>query len=412
MKKVSLICLVSVLLAMLCLLSAGAAEIPKVTNKTVAYISYNTGNNDYSGMSADEAKQMLAGRKNDGVVSLLPDGGTMVACGKIFLGVSYTLPKLSSPLLITSNDGKTNYLTEFPLDNPATSLKTVAGAVFTLQSDVIMDDLILFNEYSENSVLQVTDGATLVIGDGVICKYNPNLPAPAYMRIEVDEGATVILNTGIFQSVTGKGTILNYGAMVIEGNVPVIAKAHEFKATRTYKNQFADVTEGHWFYPYVKTAYEYGLANGTSDTKFSPDGSFTVAQALTVAANIHALYNGNTVRAAKAGESWYAPYVEYCTANGIIEKAQFKSYDADITRGDMAIVFAAILPESEYTAVRSGDFSDIKSGDACKSAAQKLYRAGIVGGDTKGNYNAANKITRAEACVIFTRLAAAEYRAK
>ena len=412
MKKVSLICLVFALLATLCLLSAGAAEIPKVTNKTVAYISFNTGNNDYSGMSADEAKQMLAGRKNDGVVSLLPDGGTMVACGKIFLGVSYTLPKLTSPLLITSNDGKTNYLTEFPIENPATSLKTVGGAVFTLQSDVIMDDLILFNEYSENTVLQVTDGATLVIGDGVICKTNPNLPTPTYMRIEVDEGATVILNTGIFQSVTGKGTILNYGAMVIEGNVPVIAKAHEFKATRSYKNQFADVTEGHWFYPYVKTAYEYGLANGTADKKFTPDGSFTVAQALTVAANIHALYNGNTVRAAKTGENWYAPYVEYCTTNEIIGVTQFKNYDANITRGDMAIVFASILPESEYTAVRSGDFSDIQSGDACKSAAQKLYRAGIVGGDTKGNYNAANEITRAEACVIFTRIAAAEYRAK
>ena len=39
-----------------------------------------------------------------------------------------------------------------------------------------------------------------------------------------------------------------------------------------------------------------------------------------------------------------------------------------------------------------------------------LANAGIVGGDTKGNYNAANEITRAEACVIFTRIAVASMR--
>lgn len=411
MKKAKFVCALAALLAALCALSVLAADIPTVTDSAVAYISYNNGNNDYSGLSADEAKKMMAGPKNDGVVSLVPNGGKIIACGKIFLGASYKLPKLGGTLLITSNDGQTNYLTELPADNPATSLKMAAGAVFTLQSDVILDDLILFNEYSKNNTIKVTNGATLVIGDGVICKTNPNLKAPAYMHIEVEEGATAILQTGIFQSVTGDGTILNYGAMVIEGDVPVIPAAPSFKTVRTYQNQFADVAEKQWFYAYVKTAYEYGLANGTADTKFSPDGKFTVAQALTVAANIHAIYNGKTVNTAGAA-NWYDPYVSYCVANGIITASQFDKYDRAITRGEMAVVFAGILPESSYTAVRDGSFPDVKDGDACRDAVLKLYRAGLVGGDDKGNFNPANGITRAEACVIFTRIAAAEYRAK
>ena len=189
--------------------------------------------------------------------------------------------------------------------------------------------------------------------------------------------------------------------------------ASKFTASRTYENQFTDVTEKHWFYPYVKTAYEYTLANGTSTTKFSPDGKFTVAQALTAAVNIHKAYYNKTVRAAAAGEAWYAPYVEYCIANGIIKDGQFTNPNADISRGDMAIIFANILPESEYTAIRDGSNPDVTDSMPCAAAVRKLYRAGIVGGDAgSGNYRPSAAIARSEACVIFTRIAAAEYRQK
>lgn len=156
----------------------------------------------------------------------------------------------------------------------------------------------------------------------------------------------------------------------------------KFTFTRSYDDNFTDVTAAHWFYSFVRDAYRIGLANGTSQTKFSPDMTFTVAQAITAAANIHRIYNGKTVRAAAAGEAWYTPYAEYCVQNGIISDGQFASYDANITRGDMAIVFANILPDSEYAAVRDGGaIPDVTDGMACCDAVRKLYRAGIVSGD-------------------------------
>lgn len=186
----------------------------------------------------------------------------------------------------------------------------------------------------------------------------------------------------------------------------------KFVANRAYDGRFTDVSDSHWFAPYVKNAYELSLANGTSATKFSPDNTFTVAQALTAAANIHTVYNGKSVRAAQSGEAWYVPYVEYCVQNGIIKEGQFTDVNANITRGDMAIVFANILPDSEYTATKSGSNPDVTSDMACYNAVMKLYRAGIVGGDAKtGNYRPSDSIKRSEACVIFTRIAMNDARA-
>ncbi len=187
----------------------------------------------------------------------------------------------------------------------------------------------------------------------------------------------------------------------------------KFAPKRTYAGQFTDVTTDKWFYKFVKLAYEYALANGTSTAKFSPDNKFTVAQALTAAANIHTAYHGGAVRAAVNGEKWFDPYVEYCVQSGIITKTQFANYDKNITRGEMATVFANILPDGEYAAVRSGANPDVTSDMACASAVRKLYQAGIVGGDAgTGNYRPNDEIIRSEACVIFTRIAVASERAK
>ena len=47
----------------------------------------------------------------------------------------------------------------------------------------------------------------------------------------------------------------------------------------------------------------------------------------------------------------------------------------------------------------------------CAAAVQKLYRAGIVGGDAgTGNYRPNDEMARSEACVIFTRICAAAKR--
>ena len=228
--------------------------------------------------------------------------------------------------------------------------------------------------------------------DGLVIGNGTKQPAPLSTVYTVGVNPTPV-----------SGKVLNFTAV----NAP------KFSYSREYDGRFTDVTKNHWFYSFVEKAYRMALANGTSATKFSPDSTFTVAQALTAAANIHTVYSGTKVRAAVAGEKWYDPYVEYCVQNGIITAGRFTNYDANITRGDMAIVFANILPDSEYAATRDGMPADVASGNACYAAVSKLYKAGIVGGDAgTGKYRPADSIKRSEACVIFTRIAMASERIK
>ena len=200
-------------------INSGAEIInrPVESSDTLVYINYGAGKDTNDGLTPATAKKTMAMTATTGAAVLLKEnGGTLVATGKIFLGGSCALPVCKKTVRITSNDGEKNWMNAEPVSNPSTALKMAADAVLTLQSDVIMDDLILFNEYSKNSTIKVTNGATLVIGKNVYCETNPNLPKPVYMNIVVEKGSTVILDGGIFQNVSGDGRILNNGAEILD----------------------------------------------------------------------------------------------------------------------------------------------------------------------------------------------------
>lgn len=367
----------------------------------VAYIAYNEGDNKNDGLSASTPKKTLyRPEETQGAMHIVRGGGTLVIPGRLYISVDYTIPKLGSELTITGEYKGTNYVNPEPEKNPAGGMiKMATGKSLIIETDVRFENIILFQEGATQNKIVVADGATVTFGEGVQWKSLRDWN----MMLQVEKGGMVIFETTShgFESIAGDGIVI----------IPeTIAK---FEATRAYDGRFTDVTANHWFYTYVKTAYEYALANGTSATKFSPDNKFTVAQALTAAANIHTAYYGDSVPAAKSGEAWYDPYVKYCIDNGIIVVGQFDDVSKNITRGEMATVFANILPADEYEAVRSGSNPDVTSDMACYAGVQKLYNAGIVGGDAgTGNFRPNDEIVRSEACVIFTRIAAKEYRAK
>ena len=179
-----------------------------------------------------------------------------------------------------------------------------------------------------------------------------------------------------------------------------------FARVRTYRGGFTDVAAGAWYADYIAAAYEYGLVSGTTATTFSPGDGFTVAAALTAAANIRIAYTGVPVGAPQSGDAWYMPYLRYCIENGIVADGQFTDFDRRITRGEMATVFAKALPAAEYERLRDGAPADVAFGSADYEGIVTLYAAGIVNGDAgSGNYRPTDAISRAEACVIFSRLA-------
>ena len=76
----------------------------------------------------------------------------------------------------------------------------------------------------------------------------------------------------------------------------------------------------------------------------------TVAEAITLAARTNNNYGTADYDFSVAdGEQWYEPYVEYAVNKGIISETDFSDYDALITRGQMAKIFASALPSESRT---------------------------------------------------------------
>lgn len=351
-----------------------------------------------------------------------------------------------------------------------------------------------------------------------------------------------------------------------------------FEKVNTYDNNFSDVKDTNWFAKDVKSAYELGFMNGKAEGLFDPNGNVTVAEGITMAARVHAIYNGNeikkeeapavaagdeirfdfdsldghtlnhavgdvedgilvmqpdapnasgnfdlgvyledlsidasvyktmkvrmkrealenindrrevaevffltetattlggpgtfvypnladfnmddwfevTIDMSKAAEwkgtvtrlrfdptnnngkyyidyivftagdapkaeepknpKWYDMYVDYAVANKIITKTTFANYEKNISRADLAHLFAASLPASYFNAINEiKGIPDVDKNDKYAKELLMLYNAGVVLGDAEGNFKPDSDIKRSEVAAIINRVALPESRVK
>jgi hypothetical protein len=150
-----------------------------------------------------------------------------------------------------------------------------------------------------------------------------------------------------------------------------------------YSAQFDDVSDSSWYAQYVKTAYEYGLMGGVSDTSFDPDGNLTVASAIVIACRLHSLYTGNNA-VFPAGDPWYQPYLDYARRNDIIQAETEYSYHEPITRAGFATIISNGLPDTalpQINEIEEGDIPDVSTGSPYLDALDALMNAGVLSFD-------------------------------
>lgn len=169
----------------------------------------------------------------------------------------------------------------------------------------------------------------------------------------------------------------------------------------------------------IKTACELNILNGMSPTKFDPEGTLRLNEAVKIACVIHALYTGQADPLQPGtGKHWAAPYLAYAEANGILQKDEFTNYDRPATRSEMAHIFAKSLPEDGLKKINTIlSINDVEREDLSpiQYAADifKLYRAGVLAGEPKTHdFRPDSTITRAETAAIVARLALPETREK
>ena len=91
----------------------------------------------------------------------------------------------------------------------------------------------------------------------------------------------------------------------------------------------------------------------------------------------------------------------------MILDGQFSEFTRPATRGEVAEILSAALPDKALAAKKTAvSIPDVTGKERFGAAVYRLCRAGVVGGvDSAGNYAPERCITRAEVAAIATRMA-------
>ena len=112
-------------------------------------------------------------------------------------------------------------------------------------------------------------------------------------------------------------------------------------------SDFSDVKTTDWYFDSVSYAARNNMVNGTSSTTFSPQGTITRGQFITVLgrmACINTIRNINANYTDIAPNTYYSPYLFWAYENGIVElssKGEFFPERA-ITREEWRLFFIVI----------------------------------------------------------------------
>ena len=177
------------------------------------------------------------------------------------------------------------------------------------------------------------------------------------------------------------------------------------------QHPFTDVPQSHWANEAVGYVYENDLMNGVSATMFQPGGSLTRAMFVTILGRMAGAEeeSGESGFADVPAGSWYAPYVNWAAANGIVNGTSATTFDPNttISRQDMAVMlynytqhFGVQLDQKTVTA-----FTDEGSVAAyALPAVQALHRAGVINGMPDGSFRPYDTATREQACAVLCAL--------
>jgi len=178
-------------------------------------------------------------------------------------------------------------------------------------------------------------------------------------------------------------------------------------------NPFTDVGTNDWFYDAVQYVYDNGLFTGTSETKFTPEGTMTRGMFVTVLGRMAGVdasaYAGESAFTDVDPSAYYAPYVAWAAKHGITSGTGGGKFspDALINREQMATLFVRYFEifDIDYDTGANittipGDIDQVS--DYAKDAVLKLWKTGLLSGDGV-NFDPAGNATRAQAATLCMR---------
>ena len=174
---------------------------------------------------------------------------------------------------------------------------------------------------------------------------------------------------------------------------------------------FTDIAN-HWAKDNILFAVSRGLLSGTSETTFSPDDAMTKGMFIAALGRLAGVdpagYQTGTFTDVKA-DADYAPYVNWAVSKGIADGTSDTTFspDSSITREQMAVImknYAAKLGYAVPKTLEAATFADNENISSwAKKAVKSMQQAGVLAGKTNNRFDPKGTATRAEVAAVLRR---------
>ena len=167
---------------------------------------------------------------------------------------------------------------------------------------------------------------------------------------------------------------------------------------------FKDVPSNHWAKQSITAMADKGIMTGVADGVFAPSNTLTYAEFFTMLTR-----QFYADKLSGEGEYWYSQFVAAAAAAGIDQGLSMKSVTDVITRYDMAQIMYNLMSKKGVQMPSNVDTSKIADWSKIPQEYQKAvsvcYSLGTLSGtDSKGTFNGAGNMDRAQAAVVMSRL--------
>lgn len=235
----------------------------------------------------------------------------------------------------------------------------------------------------------------------------------AYEDEEINEGISYLFDA--YDCLTSLECLVNGKGKPMEEETEKEPSYHYFNFNAA-PVVFQDVDASAWYAETVNKASASGIIKGKGNGMFEPGNNLTIAEAMTLAAKVNAVYydrmdilNSYTEQFSGSGIHWAFGIGQYCADYGLLFPWVCE-FDDECSRYLMGIFFFHALPEENFTAMNDvAKLPEALTQDEYEIEA--LFKAGVMIGDQSG-FRLDSSVTRAEAAALIYRVANPEARIK
>lgn len=219
------------------------------------------------------------------------------------------------------------------------------------------------------------------------CAYISDTGSGKLYRLDADGKVKVYVSSGLSEPT---GIAWSDGVLYVGDVFTRSIRALEADGTGL---GFEDVEPGAWYYDAVAFVCSNGLFNGTSEGRFSPDGTMTRAMLITVLARSAGVDT-------TTGDSWYSAAVGWAQESGVSDGT---ALEEPVTREQLATMLYRLSgsPETDYSLEGYSDAGEVSTW-AAKAMAWAVEN-GIIEGAAQDLLSPGSSALRSQTAAMLQR---------